>query len=210
VTILNEYASAVALQANQLREAGDEAAAQQKFQQAHALLERSKSIDARYGDTDGRIADLFRLEGRYAEAVDRYAAILQNNPRALDGQITSIIESMHTAPDQLLRLRDAYQASLKDNPDDVMTYALIGLISARADDLPSAAQAFSEVARLEPQNLEARQNYTLVLSDMMQYEQAAAEANTLLTMAQQQNVGENDLNALQRLVTFLRDKAAGK
>jgi O-antigen ligase/tetratricopeptide (TPR) repeat protein len=113
VTILNEYASAVALQANTLRESGDEAGAQAKFEQAGALLERSRSIDPLYGDTEGRSADVLRLQGRYAEAVDRYTAILEKNPRALDGQITTIIESMRSAPDQLLRLRAVYEAALQ-------------------------------------------------------------------------------------------------
>jgi tetratricopeptide (TPR) repeat protein len=208
VTILNEYASAVALQGSVLRDQGDTAGAQQKFELASQLLEHSAAIDPRYRDTNGRMADVLRLQGQYAQAVDRYVAILADNPRALDGQISSIIESMRSAPDQLLRLRAAYEAALQKDPGDITSNALIGLISARAGDLPRAAAAFSDVVRLQPQNLEARQNYTLVLSDMMQYQQASAEAELLLQMAQQQQLGEADRNSLEALAAFLREKVA--
>jgi tetratricopeptide (TPR) repeat protein/O-antigen ligase len=208
VTILNEYASAVTLQGTVLRDQGDAAGAQQKFELASQLLEHSAAIDPRYRDTNGRMADVLRLQGQYAQAVDRYVAILADNPRALDGQISSIIESMRSAPDQLLRLRAAYEAALQKDPGDITSNALIGLISARAGDLPRAAAAFSDVVRLQPQNLEARQNYTLVLSDMMQYQQASAEAEQLLQMAQQQQLGEADRNSLEALAAFLREKVA--
>lgn len=208
VTILNEYASVLAIKGNVAREAGDEAAAAQSFALANQLLARSAATDPKYRDTDMRTAEVLRMEGRLPEAVDRYLVLLQANPRALDGQITSIIQSLRGQPDQLLRLRGAYEAVVATTPNDFGSHALIGLISARANDLPRAAQAFAEVIRLQPDNLEARQNYTLVLSDMLQYQQAAGEAQTLLDLAKQQGANQQESAALQGLLDFLQQKAA--
>lgn len=208
VTILNEYAGAVALYGASARAQGDEATAQQQFALSDQLLAESKQIDPRYADTDIRIAETLRVQERYPEAVERYVALIEKNPRSLDSQINTILESLQGQKELLLQLRDAYQRALDQKPDDVATSALIGLISARAGDLPRAAQAFADVISLQPQNLEARQNYTLVLSDMLQYQQAANEAQTLLELAQQQQLSEQDRGALEALLNFLRNQAA--
>jgi tetratricopeptide (TPR) repeat protein len=210
VTILNEYASAIAIQANEARKQGDEATALARFAEAGRLLEKSRQIDPRYGDTDVRLAEVLRLVGRYAEAVDQYVALLTQNPRALDNQIATIIEMLRGQPELLLKLRAAYEAAVATNPDDYASHALIGLIAARGGDLPRAAAAFVEVIRIQPQNLEARQNYTLVLSDMMQYQQASAQAEELLRLAAQQNLSAQDRSALEALLAFMQAKAQGR
>jgi tetratricopeptide (TPR) repeat protein len=210
VTILNEYASAMALQGNDAKQRGDQAAAEAAFAKAAELFARSKQIDPRYADTDARETEFLRLRGDYAAAVERYVDLLKTNPRALDAQITGIVESLRDQPQLLGQLRDAYALAATQQPDNIANFALVGLISARMDDLPRAAEAFTEVVQLEPENIEARQNYTLVLSDSQQYSQAAAQAEILLNLAQQQGANDQELAALQGLLIFLQHKVAGQ
>jgi tetratricopeptide (TPR) repeat protein len=209
VTILNEYASAVALMGNYSRQHQDEAAAQNYYNQANQLLAQSKQLDPRYADTDLRLADVMRLQGRTAEATDLYLKQLATNPHALDSQISQITDSMAAQPDQLRRLRDAYAAALVKKADDAALYSFMGLISVRLKDLPQAADSFGRWTQLQPQSIEARRNYTLVLSDTKQYPQALAEAQTMLTLAQQQQLSQDQQTAIQGLVDFLRTQGAG-
>lgn len=195
VTILNEYASAVARTDD--------------FDEARRLLERSRELDPLYADTTVRLGTLLRMQGRYAEATDAYVAAVGRDPRALDGQIAEIAAGMRGAPDQLLRLRDAYAAALTQLPDDPRLLAITGLLADRAGDLPGAAEAYGRVVQVQPDNLEARQNYTLVLSDMLEYQRAADEAQALLEHAARQQLAEQDRAAIQALVDFLRARAAG-
>jgi O-antigen ligase len=209
VVILNEYAGAVALRATDARSRKDEAAAQADFSLAQQLLEQSKQLDPRYGDTDTRLAELMRLQGRAAEATDRYLALLDKNPHALDSQINAIIEGMREQPDQLKRLRDAYAAAVTKNPDDAPLYSFIGMISVRAGDLPRAADSYAKLTQLQPNSLEARRNYALVLSDTQQYQQAAGEAQKMLSLAQQQQLPQQQTQAIQGLIEYLKARAAG-
>src|SRR5258706_3105690 len=176
VVILNEYAGAVALMGSDAKSSGDEATAQASYAQAHQLLEQSKQLDPRYADTDTRLAELLRIEGRAAEATDRYVALLETNPHALDAQINAIIEGLRGQPDQLKRLRDVYAAAATKKPDDAPLYSFMGLLSVRAGDLPRASESYARLTQLQPSNVEARRNYALVLSDTQQYQQAATEA----------------------------------
>jgi tetratricopeptide (TPR) repeat protein len=209
VTILNEYASAVALMGNYSRQHQDEAAAQNYYTQANQLLAQSKQLDPRYGDTDLRLADVMRLQGRAAEASDLYLKQLAANPHALDSQISQIVDSMADQPDQLRRLRDGYAAASAKKADDAALYSFMGLISVRLKELPQAADSFGRWTQLQPQSIEAHRNYTLVLSDTKQYPQALAEAQTMLTLAQQQQLSQDQQTAIQGLVDFLRTQGAG-
>ncbi len=209
VTILNEYASAVALMGNYTRSKNDETTAQQYYDQAAQLLAQSKALDPRYSDTDLRLADVLRLQGNASQAIDMYLKLLEANPHALDSQVSQIADSMRTQPDQLRRLRDAYTAAVAKKPDDAALNSFIGLISIRMNDLPQAAAAFGRWTQLQPQSLEAHRNYTLVLSDTRQYPQALAEAQTLLSLAQQQQLPQDQQGAIQGLVEFLKVQGAG-
>jgi tetratricopeptide (TPR) repeat protein len=208
VTILNEYASAVALMGNYARSHNDEAAARQYYDQAAQLLAQSKDLDPRYGDTDLRLADVLRLQGNAGQAVDMYLKLLAANPHAIDSQVTQIADSLREQPDQLRRLRDAYTAAAAAKPDDAALHSFIGLISIRLNELPQAADAFGRWTALQPQSLEARRNYTLALSDTRQYSQALAEAQALLGLAQQQQLPQDQQGAIQGLMEFLKNQAA--
>src|SRR5262249_16903182 len=186
--ILNEYASSVALMGNYARSHSDETLAKQYYDQAAQLLAQSKQLDPRYSDTDLRLADVLRLQGNAGQAIDMYLNLLTANPHALDSQVTQIADSLRDQPDQLRRLRDAYPAAVAAKPDDAALPSFIGLISIRLKELPQAADAFGRWTQLQPQSLEAHRNYTLVLSDTRQYPKALAEAQTLLGLAQQQQL----------------------
>jgi hypothetical protein len=209
VVILNEYAGAVALRANYAKDRNDTAGSQTDFALAQQLLEQSKQLDPRYGDTDTRLAELMRLQGRAAEATDRYIALLDTNSHALDSQVSAIAEGLHDQPDQLKRLRDAYAAAVTKKPDDAQLYSFIGLLSVRAGDLPRAADSYAKLTQLQPNSLDAHRNYTLVLSDTQQYQQATDEALKMLALAQQQQAPQQQTDAIQGLIEYLKAKATG-
>jgi tetratricopeptide (TPR) repeat protein len=206
VTILNEYASAVALMGNYQRTHKNEAEAQKYYTQANDLLAESKRLDPRYADTDLRLADVLRLQGRTAEATDVYVKQISANPHALDGQVTQIADSLQSQPDLLRRVRDAYADAASKKPDDAALYSFVGLTSVRLNDLPRAAEAFGRWTQVQPQSVDARRNYTLVLSETKQYQQAATEAQSMLALAQQQKLPQDQQSAIQGLVTFLQSR----
>ncbi len=196
VAILNEYASAIA-------RSGD-------YGRALALLEQSRRLDPLYNDTLIRMGDVLRVQGRYAEAVDQYLALLERDPYALDGQIATIATALSSDPIQALRLRDKYMEVKSSRNDDPRVESIIGLLSIRAGDLATAADAFAEAVRLQPDNLEARQNYTIVLSDLLRYDQAAQQAQELLALAsQRQETTDQQRAAIEALLGYLRQRAGG-
>ncbi len=196
VAILNEYAGAIA-------RSGD-------YEQALALLETSRNLDPLYNDTLLRTGEILRTQGRYAEAVDQYLALLERDPYALDGQIGAIATALAAEPTQLARLRDKYVALQASRSDDPQLSSIIGLLSVRVGDLETAASAFAEAVRLQPDNLEARQNYTIVLSDLLRYDQAAQQAQELLTLAlQRQETTDQQRAAIESLLGYLRQRAGG-
>jgi tetratricopeptide (TPR) repeat protein len=208
VTLINEYASAVALMGNYARAHQDEVAAQGYYEQANQLLAQSKDLDPRYTDTDMRLADVLRLQGRDAEATDKYLKLLEANPHALDGQFNQIVDGLRDQPELLKRLRDTYAAASAKKPDDATFHSFVGQISVSLADLPRAVESFGRWAQLQPSNLEAHRNYTLVLSDTRQYQRAVAEAQALLALAQQQQVAADQKAAIESLVNFLQQQAA--
>ncbi|HEX9373654.1 MAG TPA: hypothetical protein VF897_21750 [Roseiflexaceae bacterium] len=207
VVILNEYASAVALMGNYQRAQKNEDAAQKYYAQASDLLAQSRQLDPRYADTGMRIADLLSLQGRTADATDQYLTMLEANPHALDKQVAQIADSLRSQPDQLRRFRDAYAAASTKKPDDPAFYSFMGLISVRLGELPQAADSFARWTQIQPQNIDARRNYTLVLSETKQYPRAADEAQALLALAQQQKRPQDEQSAIQGLLDFLKSKS---
>jgi tetratricopeptide (TPR) repeat protein len=209
VTILNEYASAVALMGNYLTNQQKAAEAAPYYQQASDLFAQSKALDPNYPDTALRQAELLRLQGNIAQAVDSYLALLKANPHAIDNQVSLLADSLRSQPDQLTRLRDAYASASQQNPNDATLQSFIGLLSVRLNDMPRAATAFARWTELQPESLDARRNYTLVLSETQQYAQAVTQAQGLLALAQKQRVAQDQLTLYQNLVSFFTAKAQG-
>lgn len=206
VTLLNERASVTALLGSYAESQGDAAAAQAYFNEAEQLLQHSRELDDRYQDTNVRLADLYRLRGQLAEATDLYVGVIQRNPHQLDQSVERIAASLSGSPELLRTLRDAYA---EQAGDDALLHAIVGLLSVRAGDMEQAVEAYEQATALQPQSLEYRRNYTLVLSDTRRYDAALSEAQNALSLAQSQNVPDNEVAQLQALVSFLQQRVAG-
>lgn len=208
VVILNEYAGTVALKGSYSESKGDAAAAQQAYAQAEQLLTHSKELDQKYPDTDIRLADLLRIQGRTAEALDRYIAIIASSPHALDAEYNAVIASVQDDKAQLGRLRDAYEQALAKTPDDATLTEIIGRIAVPQGDMARATSAFELLVNLEPQNPEAYRNLVVVLSDTMQYSRAADQAASWAKMLQAQG-DTQQAQQIQGLESYFRNLAGG-
>ncbi|GAB4194325.1 MAG: O-antigen ligase family protein [Roseiflexaceae bacterium] len=208
VVIMNEYAGAIAMLGTYTSSQQDTTAANGYFDQAEQLLRQAKQLDPRYTDTDLRLADLLRVRGRYAEAVDLYLALLDRNPNALNGQIGAVGNALKSQPDQLKRLRDRYQALATQNPNDATIQGIYGQLAYDAKDLDAARTAYARQVQLQPQSIDARRNYTLVLSDSAKYQEAITEAQAMLELVKQQQ-DEEQQNQVQNLINYLQFRAQG-
>lgn len=206
VTLMNEYASVIAMEGSYAAAQEDTETAEEKFAQAEELLQRSRELDERYADTDARLADLYRLQGDLAAATDLYVELIEQEPHQLDTSIETIADTLQESPELLRQLRDAYATAAED---DALLHAIVGLLSVHADDTERAVEAYARAATLQPQSLEYRRNYTIILSDTRQYDQALTQARAALELAQGQQASEMETSQLQALVAFLEQRAAG-
>jgi tetratricopeptide (TPR) repeat protein len=203
VVILNEYAGTVALLGGEYQVQGDTANAEQYYQQAQQLLEHSQYLDPNYGDTIVRQTELLRLQGRYDQATDRYIEMLAANPQSLNNQIGTIIEGLRNSPDDLRRLRDTYDELIKQNPDTAPFYAYSALMSVRLGELDVASQTYATLVQIAPNDLDARRNYTLVLSDTRQYQTGIEQATQWLALERAQQSDQQQLDAIQALIEYM-------
>jgi len=170
------------------------------------MLVRSQRLDQRYRDTTLRQANVLRAKGEYAAAVDIYVSLVVKTPRILDAQITAIVEELRPYPELLVKLRDAYNETMANQ--DTLTISIIGLMSSRLNDHPNAIKAFQRLAELQPDSLEAQQNYTLVLSDAQEYQAATLQAERLQTLAVSKGITDTNLYPYTQLIEYLRSLAA--
>ena len=201
VSILNEYVSALVARANRIA-ATDPTTAAALRTQAHTALERSLLLDPTYADTQIRVADLAYADGDYEKALPLYAEILQRDPHALDSQITTIADQLQRTPAVLTRLRDAYLQTAYEN--DRILLSIIGLLSSRLKDYPAAIAAFGQLVTLQPDSIEALQNYTIVLSNGLQYQDAAIQADRLVELANTQQLPAETVSVYEQLAAFFR------
>jgi tetratricopeptide (TPR) repeat protein len=219
VSLINERVGVMMTMADYLKSVGNQAEADSYYQQAQQLLDRSRTLDQRYVDTDVRLGDLLRAQGRYAEAIERYIAVLDRSPQALNSQVERIAAEMKDQPDLVRKLRDAYVAqatkgdqALATNPSSAQTastalmHAIAGLLSVRVGDLEPATTSYARAASLAPTNYDYLRNYTIVLSDTMRYEQAIVEANRALALLQGQQGREREAAQIQALIAYLQGK----
>lgn len=205
VTIINEYIEALLTYATTIQ-ASDPATAATTIAEAEQMLVRSQTLDQRYRDTTLRQANVLRAKGDYAAAVDIYVSLIVKTPRILDAQITAIVEELRTNPELLVKLRDAYNETMANQ--DTLTISIIGLMSSRLNDHPNAIKAFQRLAELQPDSLEAQQNYTLVLSDAQEYQSATLQAERLQSLAVSKGITDTNLYPYTQLIEYLRSLAA--
>jgi tetratricopeptide (TPR) repeat protein len=95
-------------------------------------------------------AEIFEIEGRYAEAVAEYRKAIEKAPAALDlhyrlGRAT-LMESH--APQSLARARQEFEAELRLNPNDAVAEYQVGQILAAEHNNTAAAARFERAAEL--------------------------------------------------------------
>ena len=210
-TILNEIATNLALQ-------GDIAAAEARFKES---LQR----DPGYAETYIRLAELYRLNGRIAEAGPLYAAAVERNRSALDAdgrRLDRLLGVLKEQPAIIADIHAAYEAQ-KERYDrqrqqalaqgqqlapDVRFLSQLGRVRAAAGDVAGMRAVFDEIVQTDPENVTYRQLYTLVLSDTLQFDAALQQAQKALDLAQQQQLTTQAAD-LQRLIDMMRKKAGG-
>lgn len=207
VAILNDYAGALINYAKIIRKT-DIAKSDSLLVRAESLLTQSQLRDQRYRNTTVRLGDLALAKSDYQTALTFYEQALSFNPRALDSQITTIINQLASDTSAHPFLRDLRQIYAKVRPaDDTVILSVIGLISSRINDNQDAIRAFAQLTELQPNNLEAQQNYTLVLSTAMQYEDAYRASDRLYTLAEQAGYPQSSLDLYRALRDYLNQQA---
>jgi tetratricopeptide (TPR) repeat protein len=202
VTLLNEHAGSLVTRAAYASNHNDPAAAQTYISQAMELLNRSRELDPLYTDTIVRMAELHRTQGRLDEATDLYIEAISEAPAAVQPVLSNVLDSMANRPDLLIQLGNAF-AERAAQDDSAQLYAIAGTLAAQAENPEQAAELYAQATELEPGNLINRLNYTIVLSDARQYDQALNEAQTGLALAQSQENSENEAARFRQLVQIL-------
>jgi tetratricopeptide (TPR) repeat protein len=158
-------------------------------------------LDPAYANTAIRVADLTYADGRYSEALPLYAAIIQKDPHALDSQISTIVDELAGSPALLKQLRAAYLATPYQN--DRLLLSILGLISSRERNYPEAISAFGQLVAIQPDSIEALQNYTIVLSNGLEYQNASIQAQNLVALAAAQQLPAETIALYQQLADYL-------
>jgi tetratricopeptide (TPR) repeat protein len=202
VTLLNEHAGLLMTRAAYAFSHDDPQTAQTYIEQAEALLNRSLELDPLYTDTIVRMAELQRTQGHLEEATALYIEAISKSPAAVQPVLNNIFDSLANRPDLLLQLGDAF-AERAEQHDSARWYAVAGMIAAQAENPEQAAERYAQATELEPGNLVNRFNYTIVLSNAQQYDQALNEAQAGLALAQSQEGNENEVARFRQLVQIL-------
>lgn len=206
VSIINDYAGALINYATVLRDS-DRTRADELLVRAETLLTTSQQRDARYRDTVVRLGDLARAKGDYTVALGYYKQALTQNHRALDSQISTIINQLAKQPDAHPFLRELRQIYIDVRPPDNTTIlSIIGLLSSRINDSQEAIAAFGLLTELQPDNLEAQQNYTLVLSNALQYDDAYRASERLYQLAEDAGYPPSSLAVYAQLRDYFATK----
>ncbi|NJP07923.1 MAG: hypothetical protein HC837_21020 [Chloroflexaceae bacterium] len=206
VSLLNESAS-ILLTLGAVNDAeGQNDAAQEQYVQARDLLERSMRFESGYADTPPRLAEAYRLTGNMEQAVEIYAQMIKDDPHQLDGSLERLIASLEGEPELLRTLRDAYAEVAAE---DALLHSVVGLLSVRAGELDTAVDAYARAVELAPDDLELRRNYTIVLSDTKNYDEALDQARDALSMAREQDAGDGQVTQFEFLVSLFERRAAG-
>lgn len=202
VALINESASVQLMLASLLSSVNDPDS-QHYFDQSEALYKQSLLYDPNYGDADARLAEIYRVESRLPEAANLYAQAIRRDPHQFDQQTEVLAATFAGQPDLLRTIRDAYE----EQANDAQLHAIAGLLSVQVGDMDNASESYEQAVQLEPDNLGNRRNYTLILSDTMEYSRALVQATAALSLTRQQEGAEADAAQLEYLVHFLEQVA---
>ncbi|MGA2135370.1 MAG: tetratricopeptide repeat protein [Bryobacteraceae bacterium] len=121
-------------------------------------------------------AEIFEIQGRYAEAAAEYRKAIEKNPAALNlhfrlGRVL-LIESH--APENMALARQAFEAELALNPGDAVAEYEIGQILLTGQQTAEAVRRFEHAAALSPDFPEALEALAKARMDAKQYPEAIA------------------------------------
>ncbi|NJN66234.1 MAG: hypothetical protein HC884_05745 [Chloroflexaceae bacterium] len=208
VLLLDEHASIHVMLGNMDGASGNQQAATSHYEQAAAIYEKVFAYNQRYTaehDIDKNLAEVYRRLGRMEQATAMYVHTIKRSPQELNDALTSIVASLEGHPDLILQLRDAYADQAEGN---AALYSAVGLLSVRGGDLEGAAQSYAHAIEEEPENVQHRLNYSLVLSDARQYTRALTESQEALSLARGQEGHEQEVAQLQFFIASLQQIAA--
>jgi tetratricopeptide (TPR) repeat protein len=119
-------------------------------------------------------AEIFEIQGRYAEAAAEYRKAIEKNPAGLDLHFRlgrALLLQSH-APDNLALARREFEAELGLNPGDAVAEYEIGQILLTGQDTASAVKRFERAASLDPGFAEALQAVAKARMDAKEYDEA--------------------------------------
>ncbi|MGQ9740185.1 hypothetical protein [Chloroflexus sp.] len=204
VTLINERAGVLMQLAEYATTNGDTAQAGAFFQQADELLQTSARLDPRYGDTALRRGDLVRFRtGDLDAAATFYVQAIEQSPQQMVDNLDRIARALQSRPDLLSWLRAAF-AVQAERADQIFTesqgkperaielpalsdqasrlYAAVARLAVQTGDMAGAVAPYARAVAIQPTNPALSQQYTLVLSETLQYDAAVAEAQRLLSI----------------------------
>jgi tetratricopeptide (TPR) repeat protein len=121
-------------------------------------------------------AEIFEIQGRYADAAAEYRKAIEKNSAALDLHFRlgrALLLESHS-PENLAQARKEFEAELSLNPGDAVAEYEIGQILLTGQDSAGAVKRFEHAAALDPGFAEALQAVAKARMDAKQYGEAIA------------------------------------
>jgi tetratricopeptide (TPR) repeat protein len=121
-------------------------------------------------------AEIFEIQGRYAEAAAEYRKAIEKNPAALDLHFRrgrALLLQSHSAENLALGRRE-FEAEIGLNPSDAVAEYEIGQILLTSQETAAAVKRFERAASLDPGFAEALQAVARARMDAKQYDEAIA------------------------------------
>jgi tetratricopeptide (TPR) repeat protein len=121
-------------------------------------------------------AEVFEIQGRYAEAAAEYRKAIEKNPAALDLHFRlgrALLLQSHSAENLALGRRE-FEAEIGLNPSDAVAEYEIGQILLTSQETAAAVKRFERAASLDPGFAEALQAVARARMDAKQYDEAIA------------------------------------
>jgi tetratricopeptide (TPR) repeat protein len=151
-----------------------------------------------------RLAELYASFGRYREAYQQLEPILDQGPASplaaqaqeIYGRIRSTDVVRRIEREKSAAKITTLQARVRDDPDDIASWLELGRLQYGRGDFADAVQAFSEVKRLDPQNLPSRYGLAAIYDSMGRFEDSVDEYAALISMEPNERVVERLMPAL--------------
>lgn len=224
VALMNERAGVLIQLAEYATISGDTAQAGAFFQQADELLQTSAQLDPRFGDTSLRRGDLIRVRsGDLDTATTFYLRAIEQAPQQMVENLDRIARALNSRSDLLNQLRSAFAvqatraeqvlAEAREKPERAFElptletqaanlYAAVARLAVQTNDLAGAVKPYARAVSIQPANAALSEQYTLVLSETLQYDAALTEARRLLAVLQS-NGRTGEMARIEQLIALI-------